>query len=238
MHELLREATSVPLHLSVDPSWNLVTLIAFGRTDDGLPREQYVPLAEDDRVAFVLDAPGRGPVIGVRVAEAAEVDVAALESEELWAGPRFHVPALGLPRATAGELLLAVRARYGREQATADAAHFHMAIDAAADERPTPTGFTVVDYFRFALEAGDMKAMYGLGYSLVEAGRLQEGYDALRRYTELTPHNAWAWCWLGRACAELGATSEARAAYERAMALEEQGSFETDASRYLEELEA
>jgi len=37
-------------------------------------------------------------------------------------------------------------------------------------------------------------------------GRAREGYDALRRYTELTPHNAWAWCWLGRACAVMGTT--------------------------------
>ena len=55
-----------------------------------------------------------------------------------------------------------------------------------------------------ALEAGDQKARYGLGYTLVELGEFREAYDHLRIYTELTPHNAWAWCWLGRACEGLG----------------------------------
>jgi tetratricopeptide (TPR) repeat protein len=81
-----------------------------------------------------------------------------------------------------------------------------------------------------------MKALFGLGYTLVEAGRPDEAYDALRRYTELTPSNAWAWFWLGRACVDMGAADEARSAFERALACEEEGSFETDAREYLEEL--
>jgi Flp pilus assembly protein TadD len=57
-----------------------------------------------------------------------------------------------------------------------------------------------------------MRALYGLGYTLVEAGRPSE--DLRRAATpKLTPYNAWAWCWLGRACAELGGRDEARIAF-------------------------
>ncbi len=58
----------------------------------------------------------------------------------------------------------------------------------------------------------------------------------MRRYTELTPFNAWAWFWLGRACADMGTPGEARSAFGRALACEEEGSFETDAREYLREL--
>ena len=90
---------------------------------------------------------------------------------------------------------------------------------------------------RLALEAGEMKALFGLGYTLVEAGRPREAYDALRRYTELTPHNAWAWCWLGKACLAMGERAEATNAFRKAVACERAGSFDTDASALLAELE-
>ena len=63
----------------------------------------------------------------------------------------------------------------------------------------------------------------------------REAYEHLRLYSELTPHNAWAWCWLGKACEGLGETGEAAAAYRRAVALEVEGSFETDAPELLSE---
>lgn len=232
--DLPRDATTIPLHLTVDPYWDLLTAIAFGRVDDGLPPAQCPLLEEDERFGFVLDRPGAGPVIGFRVAEPHEVDVLALASDELWSGPRFDVPALGLVAVSAGEILLAVQGRYREEEPTTDALYFHAAI-AAGDEKGKDL-LEAESSFRLALEAGDMKALYGLGYTLVEVGRPREAYDALRRYTELTPFNAWAWFWLGRACADMGAAGEARNAFERALACEEEGSFETDAREYLEEL--
>jgi len=216
METLPSAATAVPLHLTVDPWWDLVTAIAFGRVDDGLPAEQRLVLAEDERIMFVLDAPDAGPVIGFTVVAPHDVDVLALEAEELWAGPRFSVPMLGLPDATVGEILLAVQARFAEDEPTADALLDHLALAGGEDER-TQSIDDVIGHFRLALEAGDMKALFGLGYSLVEAGRAREGYDALRRYTELTPHNAWAWCWLGRAWAAIGDTQEERMAFERGL---------------------
>ncbi|MCP9491266.1 MAG: tetratricopeptide repeat protein [Solirubrobacteraceae bacterium MAG38_C4-C5] len=232
--ELPRSATTVPLHLTVDPYWDSLTVITFGRVDDGLPPAQCPVLGEDERIGFLLDGPGAGPVIGFRVAEPHAVDVLALESDEIWSGPRFGVPALGLVGVSVGEILLAVQGRFREDEPTADALHFHAAI-AAGGEDPGDV-IEVEGSFRLALEAGDMKALFGLGYTLVEAGRPREAYDALRRYTELTPSNAWAWFWLGRACVDMGAAGEARSAFERALACEQEGSFETDAREYLEEL--
>ena len=232
--ELPRRATTVPLHLTADPYWDSLTAIAFGRVDDGLPPAQCPVLEEDERIGFLLDGPGAGPVIGFRVAEPHAVDVLALSSDEIWSGPRFDVPALGLVGVSVGEVLLAVQGRYRENEPTADALHFHAAI-AAGGEDPRDL-IEEEGNFRLALEAGDKKALFGLGYTLVEAGRPREAYDALRRYTELTPLNAWAWFWLGRACVDMGAAGEARSAFERALACEEEGSFETDAREYLREL--
>jgi tetratricopeptide (TPR) repeat protein len=226
-------ATTTPAHLTVDPAWGHVTAIAFGRVDDGLPRAQCPVLDEDERIAFLLDAPGSGPLIGFTARDPHAIDVAALTSEAVWDGPRFDVPALALTQASVGEILAAVQARFEEDEPTADALHFHCALEAAgADEPDLPAA---LGHWRLALEAGDMKALFGLGCLLVDLGRPREAYDLLRRYSELTPHNAWAWCWLGRACAARGETAEARAAFRRALACEREG-FETDASDLLEGL--
>jgi Flp pilus assembly protein TadD len=87
------------------------------------------------------------------------------------------------------------------------------------------------------LETGDLMAHYGLGYTLHELGRYRESYRHLRAYTEITPSNAWAWCWLGYTCTALGELGEARTAYQRAVELEEAGGDKTDAGEWLERLE-
>ena len=235
----LPPGTAIPLHLTVDPWWDLVSAIAFGRVDDGLPPAQLVELDEEERIIFVLDRPGEGPVIGFIVRQPGDIDVAALESPDVWDGPRFDVPAMGLTAATVGEILLAVRGRFDDGEPTAGAMHFHLAMGTAVEDGDAITDYeTAIGQWRLALEAGESKALFGLGYTLVEAGRPREAYDLLRRYTELTPHNAWAWCWLGRACSAIGDIAEARAAFEQALACEREGSFGTDARELLGELEA
>ena len=231
-------AGPVPLHLSVDPWWDLLTALAYGRVDDGLPPEQVVVLDEEPRIRIVLDAPGSSVTIGFNASEPHDIDVSSLSSEELWSGPRFDVPALALTGASVAEILLAVQHRFAPGEPTADAIHFHRAMGyTPEDAEGEPKSFeTLIEQWRLALEAGEMKALFALGYTLVEAGRPREAYDVLRRYTELTPHNAWAWCWLGRACVELGEDAEARQAFQRAVACERAGSFETDAAELLEEL--
>ena len=224
----------MPLHLTVDPWWELASAIAYGRVDDGLPPRQFVA-TDDERLAFVLHEPGRGPVIGFVARDPHEIDVAELTTEALWDGPRFDVPALTLTRASTAEILLAIQHRFGPNDATADAVHFHQAMAFKSDS-PEDLDAAAVRWRR-ALEAGQMKALFGLGYTLVEAGRARDAYDALRRYTELTPENAWAWCWLGRACMELGEREEAAIAFRTAIERERGEEFATDASELLEELE-
>ena len=81
-----------------------------------------------------------------------------------------------------------------------------------------------------------MRAHFGLGYTLVQVGRVDRAYAHLRRYTELVPANAWAWCWLGQCCEALGRESEAMTAYERGVAVEELCGLETDSAERLEQL--
>lgn len=52
--------------------------------------------------------------------------------------------------------------------------------------------------WRECLTTGNMKAHFGLGYTLWELGKHHEAYRHLRLYTELAPRNAWAWAGSGR----------------------------------------
>ena len=217
-------ATAVPLHLSVDPWWTEVTLIAYGRTSDGLGPDCVVPDARGGRLAFFVED---GVVLGFKVDDPWSADLDAFDPEALWSGPRFEVPALGLSHASAGEVLLAVLGQYAEGEATADAIAFHAAIQ--ADDREQ-----AAQHFKLALEAGNMAAHYGLGYTLVELGRPVDGYQHLRRYTELVPRNAWAWTWLGHACVALEWIDEAKDGFGRALALPDGD--ETDAAEALEGL--
>jgi tetratricopeptide (TPR) repeat protein len=210
--------TTTPMHLTVDPVWDLIEVLAYGTVCDGLGAERYHTVVED-RVAFVLD-PELAEIVGFVVRDYAEIDQEELDAPELWIGPRFDVPVLGLRAATAGEVLLAIRGRFAPGEPTADALHLHTAIN-------TKDAGEALGHWRLALEAGDMKAHYAIGYTLCGLGRHRDAYTHLRHYTELTPDNPWAWCWLGQACAGADNHQEARAAYERAIEL---GGDETDAA--------
>ncbi len=217
-------ATTTPMHPTVDPYWDLIEVLAYGTVCDLIGSERYHALVED-RIAYVLDKT-LSEVVGFVVNDYAELDPLELDVPELWDGPRFHVPVLGLRGATLGEVMLAIRGRFADGEPTADAMHFHLAIAAETAEEALPQ-------WQLALEAGDMKAHYALGYTLCELGRYRNAYNHLRHYTELAPDNAWAWCWLGQACAGCELFGEARAAYERAIELEGD---ETDAPTLLSEL--
>lgn len=225
--------TATPAHLSLHPGYDLLTVIAFGAVWDGQPPEQTLTLAEDERIGFLLDEPDGDTVIGFSVDEPHDVDPFEIGAVELWDGPRFTVPVLGLADASVGEILLAVQGRFDRSEPTNDVVNSSAAIAAKEESGPA----AAEPYWRLCLEAGDMKGHFGLGYTLCDVGRPREGYDHLRVYTELTPHNAWAWCWLGRAAQDMGDPAEAAAAYRRAIELEEAGGFETDAAELLEALE-
>lgn len=221
---VLTVATPIPLHLTVDPWWGYIACLAYGVCDDGVDPERREGVAgEAVELMFAAD----GQLLGFRAG--IDVEPSELADDVLWDGPRFTVPVLGLEGASIGEILLAVRARFGSDGATVDAVHLHAAIGAEAED--------ALEYFTVALQSGEMKAHFGLGYTLVELRRAAEAYSHLRRYTELVPLNAWGWCWLGRACADMGEIEEARRAFAEAIRLEaDLGAFETDAAEQLAEL--
>lgn len=79
-------------------------------------------------------------------------------------------------------------------------------------------------------------AHFGLGYTLFDLGRYPEAYRHLRHYTEIAPAGSWNWRWLGQAAEKVGELDEARAAYTRALELEQElgEGHETDAAEFLE----
>jgi tetratricopeptide (TPR) repeat protein len=76
-----------------------------------------------------------------------------------------------------------------------------------------------------------------LGAALYEVGRYREADRHLRYYTELAPRLGWAWLGYGCAAEALGLDGEARAAYRRAIELEDAGGPVTGGRAHLAELE-
>lgn len=216
--------SDVRLYVSNLTDLDALIALEFGRVDEGQPDEHW--RMAGDSFGFLLDGAG-GREVGFKITSFSEWDEDGLGVEEVWDGPRFHVPQLGLPDSTVGEIVLAVRALYG----TTDSINrqlFNRAIDAMGDPQEA------LCYWLPCLQAGDCMAHYAIGYSLYELGRYREAYRHLRYYAEITPENPWSWCWLGRAAQAIGELGEARAAYERAIGLDDE---ETDADELLEALE-
>lgn len=218
-----RDFTDKPLQITVDRHSDYLLAIEFGEICDGKADSEYGALSDD--VAWVLREPG-GEVIGFIAKGLDRFEPEAIE--ELWSGPRFDAPQLGLRRARAGEVALSALATFA-DTSTTDALAFHAAVEHDA-------GTEKLEAWRVCLGTGNLKAHFALGYTLCEQGQFQAGYRHLRYYTELAPRNAWAFNWLGQACVGLGEVGEARAAFERAVELEEAGSFETDAFERLRAL--
>lgn len=200
---------------------------------DGPPREA---LEEPLDGLYLLRDRADGVVVGVVVEEAFAWDVLGNAGDEPWLMDRdfasFSVPTLGLRAAPLGDVVLAAQTTL--TGSTPDVLFFDMAVEAsAADEWPAAERL-----WRCCLAAGELKAHYGLGCTLLELGREREALGHLVTYTELTPTLAWAWAYRGRAAWHLGDDAEARACFERAIALEDdEDGPETDAAEYLAELE-
>ncbi len=220
------ETTPVPLHLSVNVTDDWLEAIEYGQVIDGRPSQQLVELDSD--VRYVLRAED-GPVCGLTVHNYSSKDLDALDA---FSGPRFSVPLLALDSATLGEIVLAARGRF--EVSTADVCFFSLALQ-CADEDDDLEG--AAGHWLSCAEAGDMRGLFGLGYTLFDLGRIPEAYGHLRRYTELAPHNSWAWLWHGRAAEALGEFDEAATAYRTAVRRQREGSFRTDAAKRLRALE-
>ncbi len=228
MNELPRP-TDTPLHLSVNVTDDWIEAIAFGSVVDARPAHELIEVAAG--VRFVLRETD-GPVVGFTVHGYADLDLDDLGPLAFDDGPRFGVPVLGFDAATIGEVVLATRARF--EVSTADVCFFTLALQCAGDDDDLEGA---AGHWLSCMEAGDMRATFGLGYTLFDLGRHAEAYTYLRRYTELAPHNSWSWLWVGRACEALGELDEAATAYRTALRREAEGSFHTDARQRLRALE-
>jgi hypothetical protein len=189
------------------------------------PAESWRPVGE--HIGYLHDGPG-GPELGFKVLGFSQVEVDSDALAEIWGPPHFDVPVLGLTGVSAGQIIVAARALFG-DTSTVNRALFSRAVNASGEE--------ALDLWSCCLQAGDGMAHFALGYTLYGLGRHREAYRHLRHYTEIAPHGAWNWCWYGKAAQALGRLGEARAAYERAVALEQAGDQETDARELLEHLD-
>lgn len=224
----LPRPTQAALHLSVNVVDGWLEAIEFGSVVDGRPAAELVELGPD--VRFVRRDP-RGELIGFTVHGYDRIDLDEL-GNVAFAGPRFAVPVLGLGHASLGEIVLAARGRFA--VSTADVCFFSLALQSAEEDDDLEAA---AGHWLSCLESGDMRGMFGLGYTLFDLGRPTDAYSHLRRYSELAPHNSWAWLWLGRTCEALDEVGEAITAYRFAVRREQEGSFSTDARQRLRELE-
>lgn len=212
------------LIISRDVDYDYFSAIEFGSVDDGQPADAWCVLEEQVGLLYEQDR-----CVGCRVEDFATFDPDLPQFESIWTRPRFDVPQLGLSNVTAGEICVAGLVAYAAKP-TLNRRYFDRAVAAGGrDERAE-----AAKLWRCCLEAGDLMGHYGLGYTLYELEDFRGAYRHLRAYTEVTPSNAWAWSWLGRACIALGEHDEARAALGTAMQLEAEGGEETDAPELLE----
>lgn len=224
----LPRPTEFPLHLSVNVVDGWLEAVEFGSVVDGRPPSELIEVTSD--VRFVRGA-SRGPIIGFTVHGYPTIDLDELGAVA-FAGPRFRVPVLGLDHASLGEVVLAARGRFA--VSTADVCFFSLALQSSEEDDDLEGA---AGHWLSCMESGDMRGMFGLGYTLFDLGRHREAYTHLRRYAELAPHNSWSHVWLGRACEALGEYDEAATAYRMAVRREQEGSFRTDARQRLRDLE-
>ena len=211
------------LRISIDADIDFLWALVPGETIDGHLDDETKERADG---VYVWTRGPDGPVIGFGVEEFSRFD-AATTPDKLWRRPRSDVPTLGLRNASIAETVLAAQTMI--QGSTPDLELF----DHAVHLQETEGHAAAENAWRDCLATGNMKAHYGLGYTLVELGRPREAYGHLRAYAEIVPRNSWAWVWLGRACQAMGEREEAATAYRRAIEAEECGSYETDADELL-----
>lgn len=206
----------VRLYLNHIADHDRLVALEFGLVHEGQPAAHWRHLTPD----FAWLQPDTGSCAGFKVERFSRFDADARALAEIWDTHRFCAPALGLPLASAGEIVTAARTFFdGRSSINR---HY-------LDEAKARTGEEALIFWRACLQAGDTTAHYGLGTTLFELGRIQEAYRHLRHYAEIASHAGWNWCWYGKAAQALGLWQEARHAYEIAIELEEDGGEETDA---------
>ena len=206
------------------PMLDRLIALEYGRVDDGV--DPALMTRGENGIFVMVDEEANA--VGVVCLSFSTVDLADPSNEDLWEGPAFDVPMLGMEKATVGEVALAVRATFGDEP-TLNRIYFERAAGLE--------GQAAIDCWRLCLQCGDSMAHFGLGTTLLEAGQAREAYQHLRHYVRIAPLIAWNWRWYGKAAEEIGETGEARRAYGRAVEIESKYCQEqTDAAELLTNL--
>ena len=151
------------LFINRDPSVGFLSALEFGRVSDGQRPSCWRPL--DENFAYFVPERARRPR-GFHVIDLDEFDPWASEVEEIWSGPRFAAPLLGLTDASAGEVILAARAHFGDEPSI-NRVYFDAAMQLKGEE--------ALEMWRCCLESGDSMAHFALGYTLYDLGQLPRG---------------------------------------------------------------
>jgi tetratricopeptide (TPR) repeat protein len=209
------------LYLSFDPDLDWLAALEFGCVDEGQPSDRWLRVSSS--FDWYLGA-AQGPILGFTVLDFSEFDPEEPEVPELWKGPHFDVPLLGLTDASAGQIVLAARNHFNGRPSL-NRFLFNLAALANAEDDLEEA----LRLWEACLESGDSMAHFAVGYTLYDLGRYQEAYRHLRHYVEIAPGASWNWCWFGKGAEAVGELEEARRAYERAIELEEAGDQETDA---------
>jgi hypothetical protein len=229
------------LRLSYDADLDFLWALVPGEVVDGQLDDEITVMAErededGDLVEFAWwchRGPG-GPLVGFGIAGAFAWSLRdEPDDAPIWDQPRVDVPTLGLRDASVGEIVAS--AQRGIRGSTPDVLYFDAAVAAKSVDGDLERAEVL---WRACLECGEMKAHFGLGYTLCDLGRPREALGHLMAYTEICPRNAWAWVWRGRAAEAMGERAEAIASYRRALECEAAGSYETDAEEFLAALGA
>lgn len=208
------------LFVSHDADYGWLICLEYGLVDDGQPVERWRIVTP--WFGYCVDPDGR--TLGFKVPTIADVDLDAPEAAELWAGPRFDAPVLGLTDASAAEIVLAALTHFGGRNSLN-----RQLFDIAVAEH----GEGAIPAWRACLESGDPMAHFGLGCALHDHGDTHGAYRHLRHYAHLAPAHPWNWCWYGQAAEALGERTEARDAYLKAIELDDEDEPETDAAERL-----
>lgn len=218
------------VRISYDADMGYLWVLKHGEAVDG-PMDGETDMPVEDFYVYRRGPGGR--VIGFGVDGLYEFDVPDPD-HPLIPNVRFDAPTLGLRKATAEEVLLAARPVLDA-CSTPDVVLFDLAVQAGSEEDSELDAETL---WRQCLAAGDMKAHFGLGYTLCDLGRPHEAFGHLAEYARILPRNAWAWSWLGQACEGIGEPRQAAKCYRRAIRLGRDGSFDTDAEERLHALQS
>jgi hypothetical protein len=98
------------LYLNHIFSLDWLVALEFGRIDDGQPPENWRGVSEQFGYMHEHE---NGPCVGFEVLGFSDFDPEAEEVAQIWDGPCFTAPQLGLSDVVAGEIVVAARAFFG-----------------------------------------------------------------------------------------------------------------------------